>query len=286
MNHTGIDKLFRCLRQSFVVLTETPIFAQPSKGAFHDPTGGQDNKATSCIGTFDNLYRNIQPLFTPLLKRVAIIRAVQYEALPAGKQGNTPQQVAQAFAVLPIRRMYQHAHEQAQRVYDDMALAPFDTLMPVIAPCAPFSVVLTDWLSATSVLGSAARPAVWRTWPRNASFNCCQMPCWLSNRKYEYTVCHAGKSCGNIRHEPPVRNTYHMPFNNSRSLCRRGRPVRALGNSGSRMAHSLSLKSLGYAFRWLILSVYQLPLSFKTLSNGIRLRKLLDIHKKPTRSCI
>jgi len=267
MNRTGINKLFRRLRQGFVVFAETPVVAQPGKGTFHDPAGGQANEASRFVVRFDDLYLNIQPLFTPLLEWVAVIGAVQYEALPASKQGNTAQQMTQAFTVLPVGRMYQHAHQQTQCIYDDMALASFDALMPVIATCAPFSVVLTDWLSATSVLGSASRPAFWRTWTRNASLTCCHTPRWFSNRKYEYTVCQAGKSCGNIRHDPPVRRTYQMPFSNSRSLCKRGRPVRALGNSGARIAHSLSLKSLGYAFRWLIPSVYQHLLSFKTLSS-------------------
>jgi len=138
MHHTGIHQLFRCLRQSFVVLAETAILAQPGKGAFHDSAGGQANKASRVAVTFDNLYRNIQPSFTPLLERVAVIRAIQHQAWPTLKQWDPPHQVTQAFAVLPVDRMHQYPHAQAQRIYNDMALAPLDALMPVIATCAPF----------------------------------------------------------------------------------------------------------------------------------------------------
>jgi len=59
-----------------------------------------------------------------------------------------------------------------KKLASSLCKKPFDALRPVIATPAPFSVVLTDGLSATRVLGSAARPAFWCTWPRNAALTC------------------------------------------------------------------------------------------------------------------
>jgi len=66
---------------------------------------------------------------------------------------------------------------------------------------------------------------------------------WL---KYQYTVCHGGKSAGSCRHEHPARTTYKIASTIARRGCFSGRPpVRTGGNSGSMIAHCSSLVSDG-----------------------------------------
>jgi len=62
-----------------------------------------------------------------------------------------------------------HNHEQqAERVYQYVALAAVDLLARVVTADPPFSVVLTDWLSMIAALGCGSRPARRRSLPRNS----------------------------------------------------------------------------------------------------------------------
>ncbi len=277
MNHCGIDKRFARFRQGFVVLAQTSVFAEPGEGAFHDPTGRQDHepRGRSRVRALDNQHFDADAEPLPTVGGQGLTRtriaAIENQFGPACIQRHPPQQVAQPFTVLPVGRMDFGPYQQTQRIDDDddMPFAPFDFLATVEAAWSPFSAVLTDWLSATRTLGSLSRPALCRTCSRSASLRCSHTPRRFSIRKYEYTVCHAGKSCGNARHATPPRSTYQIASNNSRGRCSRGRPVRCLGSSGSILAHAPSLKSVGYAFRFPIPPVYPHTLSFKTLSKCV-----------------
>jgi len=255
MNHRSIDKRFARFRQGFVVLTQASVFAEPSQGAFHDPALGQDREAIRRVGALDNLHLNAEPLLTIGLQGFTLITAIQNQACPTPVEWHSPQHVAQPFAVLPVGWMDFDSDQQAQRVDGNVPFTTFDQLAAIEAARPPFSVVLTDWLSAIRRLGSISRPAFCRTCSRSASVSCSHSPPRFSIRKYEYTVCHAGKSCGNARHAIPPRRTYQIASNNSRGRCARGRPVRCLGSTGSILAHAASLKSLGYAFRFAIPSL-------------------------------
>jgi hypothetical protein len=48
-------------------------------------------------------------------------------------------------------------NNQTQRVYQQVAFAPVDFLAGIISMDPPFAVVLTDWLSRMTVLGSIER---------------------------------------------------------------------------------------------------------------------------------
>src|SRR5688572_6309371 len=126
--------------------------------------------------------------------------------------------------VVDIRRMHRHPQQRALRIDHDMALTAFHLLVGIIAAWPPFSVVLTLWLSIIAALGSGLRPCLMRQSARNPSLIRSHSPLAVHARKYVYTVCHLGKSCGNIRHEQPVRSTYKMAFTISRRSTLRGRP--------------------------------------------------------------
>ena len=117
---------------------------------------------------------------------------------------------------------------------------------------APFSVVFTDWLSMIAALGVGLLPSDWRTLGRSASWTSSQVPSSVHLRKYLYTVCQGGRSCGSIRHGHPVRSTYTMPLTISRTSTVRGLPpCLAGGSKGARMSHSSSVRSLGYGLSYI-----------------------------------
>ena len=113
---------------------------------------------------------------------------------------------------------------------------------------APF-LVLTDWLSMTAALGVHSLPSARRTFGRSASLTPSHVPSFFHLRKYWYTVCHGGKSCGSILQGHPVRRTYWMPLMTSLISTVRGLPPGlAAGSNGASIFHWASVKSLGYAF--------------------------------------
>ena len=67
------------------------------------------------------------------------------------------------------------------------------------------SAPLTDCESTIPAEGSRLRDSEARTCSRSSSCNAFSVPSLLQSRKYPYTVCHAGKSFGSIRHAPPAR---------------------------------------------------------------------------------
>ena len=153
-------------------------------------------------------------------------------------------------SVLDVSRMNHDGQQQSYRVHGDVTLATHHLLTSIIATRPPFSVVFTDWLSMIAALGVGLLPSDCRTLGRSASWTPSQVPSSVHLRKYLYTVCQGGRSCGSIRHGHPVRSTYTMPLTTSRISTVRGRPPGLAGGSkGSRMSHSWSVRSLGYGLR-------------------------------------
>jgi hypothetical protein len=72
-------------------------------------------------------------------------------------------------AILKTGAMHHDGPDQAERVDDEVALAPFDLLAGVVAVGPPFCAVFTDWLSMIAAEGVAFRPAWRRTLPRRAA---------------------------------------------------------------------------------------------------------------------
>ena len=66
-----------------------------------------------------------------------------------------------AVAILGIGRMYRGAQQQAERVYENVALLALDLLSRIVAmridARPPFSALLTLWLSMTAAVGLASR---------------------------------------------------------------------------------------------------------------------------------
>jgi len=74
-----------------------------------------------------------------------------------------------AVTVLHAGRMHDQREDQPERVYNNMTLAPLDFLARIVPSVAPFSAVLTDWLSMMPALGVGLRPSSIRTRRRSCS---------------------------------------------------------------------------------------------------------------------
>lgn len=259
MKHSNVNPAFACLWQKFIVFAQAATFTQPSKGAFNNPPLRQNSKASLIGVALNNLDPHTIGFATLVNQGWAIIARIQDQHLPALKQRHTSQDISQSGFILPISRMHLHRYQPPLCIDDDVALASFDALAAIKATNAPFSVVFTDWLSPIKTLGSPSRLLATRTLARNSSCMPCQVALRFNFWNTSYTVDQLGKSCGNMRHEQPVRNTYRMALMYSR-IC--SGEVRFSGSKGKRCSHSSSFKSVGYAFLVFIPLFYLVILFF------------------------
>jgi len=73
------------------------------------------------------------------------------------------QQIPGAIGVLNISGVNNDTEQKAGGVDPDMALAALDLLGGIVAARAPFSVVLTLWVSMMTAVGLASRPSISRS---------------------------------------------------------------------------------------------------------------------------
>lgn len=169
MGHGQVNHCFAAFRECLVVLAQTTITTEPSKGSLDDPALGQNLKAGRIGAAFDDLQDPVAQLAGPVDQsaRVAPIGPNQLEP------GELPHQLGQhqlgPVAVLEIGGMHDDGQKQAQGVYNDVPLASLDLLAGVVAARPPFSAVFTDWLSMIAAEGVDFRPSWMRTFWRRAS---------------------------------------------------------------------------------------------------------------------
>ena len=115
------------------------------------------------IGAFDDFSFDVRHDFRErLLEFRPLIATVGKELLQEGihpEQGR--QQQDAAVAILDIGAMNDGVEQQAQRVYENMALLALDLLARIIAmridAGPPFSALFTLWLSMIAAVGLASR---------------------------------------------------------------------------------------------------------------------------------
>ena len=244
--HPGLG----CLGQGFVVLAQPTTASEPCQCSFNDPSSWQHLKMMAVSRTPHNLQHPARYGHHPInqLTSVASVRPDQSQVRKPSYQLIDDQLCT--ISVLDVSRMNHDGQQQSYRVHGDVTLATHHLLTSIIATRPPFSVVFTDWLSMIAALGVGLLPSDCRTLGRSASWTPSHVPSSVHLRKYLYTVCQGGRSCGSIRHGHPVRSTYTMPLTTSRISTVRGRPPGLAGGSkGSRMSHSSSVRSLGYGLR-------------------------------------
>ncbi len=224
-DHGDIDPgLFAALKQ-FIILGQAAPGRKPGECSFYYPTPlkhveplganlfpidfapfRDPETAQTAPGVFNDLDLPAKRLLDPDNKAAFGISTIGPDQLETGKA--ILERFKQAFAplvILDIGLMHQLMDDEPIGIYEDVPLAALDFFATVVAAPPPFWLVFTDWLSMM-----------------------------------------AGKSISKARHWHPVRSTYRIALITSRMSTLRGRPPdNALGISGSKMAHSCSLRSLG-----------------------------------------
>lgn len=137
MDHRQVNQVLADLRQLFIVLAQTAGAVEPTKGAFHDPTLGQDLKPLSDQMAGD-LHRHAKHGLTPVEKRRLFITAIEQEQRPTGDEGYPLQHRFGTMLIREIRRQHQHPLYHPQHVTNQMAFAPFHLLATVVASCPLF----------------------------------------------------------------------------------------------------------------------------------------------------
>lgn len=121
------------------------------------------------VRSFNDFNNSAIPADGPVHKPSGItaIGPDHFEAPPSRAQ--LLDQQLSAVTVLDVGRMHDQSENQAERVNNDMALAPKRFLACIVPSVAPFSAVLTDWLSMIPALGVGLRPFLIRTRDRSRS---------------------------------------------------------------------------------------------------------------------
>ena len=270
--------------QFLVVFAQPPAAAQPSQGALHHPPSGQHLEAAAVRVPAHRIQRPTSGGPSPRHQPASVGRIGPDDLEP----GKPVQQLYQdQLGPIPVPVSWHGAgsgcwpHGPPRPEAGPWcplcplrplrwALAPRYLLAGVAAPRPPFSVVLTLWLSMMAAPGMASRPSFSRTWPRSASSTRSQVPSARHFRKYHHTVPQGGRSWGTIRHGMPPRKTYSMPFTTScRSTVRRRPLLDPGGNKGSKCFHWQSVKSLGYAFRFMPQRYSLSPVSHQAISKPV-----------------
>ena len=168
IDHGNTNHRLTALNQSLIVFGKSSVLPKPGKRSFNNPSLGENNKLVR-IRSFDDFDNPAVPDHRPLhkLPRITAIGPDHFKAPPSRTQ-LLDQQLA-AITVLDVGRVNDQREDQAERVNDDMTLAALGFLARIVPSVAPFSAVLTDWLSMMPALGVGLRPSSIRTRRRSCS---------------------------------------------------------------------------------------------------------------------
>jgi hypothetical protein len=151
----------------FEVAGQATVAADPSDGSLNNPALRQHDKSVPVAAAHDLDLPGAGAGHGSRHLR-SLIASVADDALDKGEQApRLAQQRFSAIAILHVGRMHNDTKQQAQRIGQDMTLAPDDLLARVIARgverSAPFCAAFAVWLSMIAVVGLASRPACSRT---------------------------------------------------------------------------------------------------------------------------
>ena len=147
---------------AFVVPRETPVAADPSQSAFHDPALGQHDEASN-IAALHDLERPITGAGDESTHLRPGVTTVGNDTLDEREApACLPQQRFGAITVLDIGGVDVDVQQQALRVDEDVALAAENLLPGIVAGwverAPPFTAPLALCASRIAVVGLASRP--------------------------------------------------------------------------------------------------------------------------------
>ncbi len=144
MNHRDVDKCLADLGSALVVLAQPPVVVQPTKRAFHDPTGVQHLEP-------NHLRRALHHRQCPV-KRQAYsphqatrVPAVGHYRVDARQPlRDITQQIRRTIPILDMRGVNDYGQEQPHRIDKDVSFPSLHLLARVVPRASPpFSVVFT-----------------------------------------------------------------------------------------------------------------------------------------------
>jgi hypothetical protein len=150
------------------VLGEAAEAADPSEGAFDDPTFGKNDEAMQLVA-FDDLDLPGAGLCDGGGEPRSLIAGIGEDTLDEGEHAArvTIEYQARSIAILHVGGMDDDVQQEAERVDEDVALATRDLLACVIARRIdrrpPFCAPLALCASMIATVGLASRPACSRT---------------------------------------------------------------------------------------------------------------------------
>jgi len=145
---------------AFKVAGQAPIAAEPCKRALDNPTFGLNDKAMK-IAALDDL-DHPGPGVGHGCGR-AFTRVAAEDPLDEREQApRLAQEQERPIAILDVGRMHNDIQQEAQRIDEDVALAPRRLLARIVARGVergpPFSAPRAVWLSMIATVGLASRP--------------------------------------------------------------------------------------------------------------------------------
>jgi hypothetical protein len=149
----------------FPITSQAPASVEPRDRPLDDPALGFNDEALGLLASLDDLHRQARHRLGGAgmedRSRIGTVGEQLAQEGELSEQG--AQQQHAAVAVLNIRRGDQRMQHETERVDQQMALLALDQLAAIEArrvdAGAPFSALLTLWLSITQAVGVISRPA-------------------------------------------------------------------------------------------------------------------------------
>ena len=166
-DHGKADESLDAAHVALEVAREPSVAADPGKRALDDPTLGQHDELVE-LAAFDDLDRPVPGCSNGGGHPWSLVAAIADDPLDEGEQlASTAHRLVGTVAVLDVGGVDEDAHEQAERVDQDVALAPRDFLARIVALRVdrgpPFCAALALCESMIAVVGLALRPSCSRT---------------------------------------------------------------------------------------------------------------------------
>ena len=149
---------------SLEITCQAAIAADPGQGSFDDPAFRQEDEFVQLVA-LDDLEHPTPGAGSGSRGAGSLIASIGEDALDEGEQaaGTSIENQPRPVAVLNIAGMNDDVQQEAERIDQDMALAPGDLLARIkplrVKRRAPFCAPLALWLSMIAAVGLASRPS-------------------------------------------------------------------------------------------------------------------------------
>ena len=196
MDHGEAYPRLTALCRFLVILAETTKLHQPTESALDHPSARQHHKAFDIIGSFHDLQHPTSKSRHPSNKLTGVPAVSPDEPKTRERSQQLLQDQLGAVSILDTGAVHDHSQQQSQRIYRNMAFAPFDLLARIVAIVPPFCVVFTDWVSMIAAEGVGSWPLCTLTFSRKTSWTRSIVPFSRQRQKCSHTLVYGGKSCG------------------------------------------------------------------------------------------